>query len=50
VDVHEQWIWKKQRDAISIGRLKQTCYDKGKEGRGALLCVGCAEKGCVEVA
>jgi hypothetical protein len=50
VEVHEQWIWKKPRNAISIGRLKQTRYEKGKEGRGTLLGVGCAEKGCVEVA
>ena len=36
---------KGKRDAISIGRLKQTRYDKGKEGRGTLLYVVGVQRG-----
>ena len=36
-----------KRDAISIGRLKQTHYDKGTEGRGSLLYVVDVQRGAV---
>ena len=38
---------KSKRDAISIGRLKQTHYDKGKEGRRTLLYVVGVRRGVV---